>query len=196
MLVRLRDRRLRVEGEVRIDLRRDPARHDAGKLGPEGDREPVADRSHDGLARAALPAAPSRAPPRRCGHEAGFSTALSRRVGFVVQSCGLRRRTASRSPVSATTTVMARNCSSFEGMAALPIGSLRFRAVRLHRVKPPLRHGRKSARAALTSRTRKSMVARMRATSFRSACTMSQKDRRIETCSGRTGTRRGSLRRP
>ena len=36
------------------------------------------------------------------------------------------------------------------------------------------------------------MVARMRATSFRSACTMSQKERTIDTCSGKTGTRRGS----
>src|SRR5262249_47773009 len=52
----------------------------------------------------------------RCEY-AGFSTALSSRLGLVVQSCGLRRRTASMPPVSATTTVIPRNWSSFDAMA-------------------------------------------------------------------------------
>ena len=38
-----------VEGEVRVDLGRDAAGHDSGELGAETHREPVADRSVDGL---------------------------------------------------------------------------------------------------------------------------------------------------
>jgi hypothetical protein len=53
-----RHRRLRVEGEVRVHLRRDPARHDAGELCPERDREPVAGCGDQRLARAALPPCP------------------------------------------------------------------------------------------------------------------------------------------
>src|SRR5215831_17080502 len=54
----------------------------------------------------------------RCEY-AGFSTALSSRLGLVVQSCGLRRRTASMSPVSATTTVIPRSWSSFDAIRVL-----------------------------------------------------------------------------
>ena len=55
---RLVDRGRGVEGKIRIDLRRDPPGHDAGKLRAEGDGEPVAHGGRDRLGRAGLAAAP------------------------------------------------------------------------------------------------------------------------------------------
>ena len=129
----LGDRRLGVEGEVGIDLGRDPARHDARRARcrrrPRAGRRPPRHR----LRAPPCPRPQASASSTMAPESAGFSTAFSSRVGLVVQSCGFRRRTASMSPVSATTTVMARNWSSFEGIES----SVRLAFVSLSRRRAP-----------------------------------------------------------
>ena len=139
---RLVDRRRRVEGEVGVHLGRDAARHDAGELRPEGDGEPVADRRRDAPRERRPGLGPSARPPRGSARKPAFRRPSAARSGWSCNPAGFRRRTASMSPVSATTTVMARSWSSFEGMVRSRSGVFRHvgrsdAPVKAHSVPPP-----------------------------------------------------------
>ena len=103
----LLERGFRVEGEVGIDLGRDAAGNELGDLGAESDRQAVGDGGGDRF-RASRPAScPRQTAPSMTSLYCGSSNALSTSEGLVVQSTGRKVLIASRSPVSATTIVMA-----------------------------------------------------------------------------------------
>ena len=95
--------------QVGVHFSRHLARHKPQQLDSNGDCEPVASRGSDACKVAALRPRPHANASSTTSLYSGVSIALRTIVGFVVQSTGLRRATAPRSPVSATSVVIARS---------------------------------------------------------------------------------------
>jgi hypothetical protein len=107
-LARPRDRCSDIECQVGVHLGGHKAWHESHELDADGDCEPVGGRGSDACSVAAPFSSPCNASSTTSLYS-GLSTAFRTIVGFVVQSIGLRRATAPRSPVSATTVFIARS---------------------------------------------------------------------------------------
>jgi len=112
------DRLLRVIGEARIDFRGNTARYDLQNALAEFDGELLEGEVGDLLLVGTFAELSA---PSTMSEYSGICAAVAMSDGLVVASCGLNSLMALKSPVSETTVVMLRSCSSTTSFAMIEL---------------------------------------------------------------------------